>query len=494
MVKIIHTDPKTQRKHVRIRLEIFTVLVVAVLATVLFLSFANVYTGNSLNSAQSTLVTETGKVSTLNNTVSSLNSTLNSYSVKMGSFAANVSVQAQKIQKLTAELQVLQGNNSDLSANNSALKGLIAQLQANSFNDAFSIQALQSTISRLDSINSALKVNNNSYNKLLENYMPENFFSLKLPTSFNTTTPLSFINYSMLSATAYNGSYVLAVGSNGTMPIAGLYNSSSNNAGFYFKNNIIGLTLESQYKNCGFSAVASNGNEFLIAAICKPNSSTFNAQYFIYNNGNFANVTSSINTGKDFVPMAMSYNGNSYLIVGYYPFNKTWLNTSKASGLFSYSASNGLKNLTGIIPANTFSNKIFSSVTWDGSQYAILTLGNNDTVYNGAFSGANITMYDPVNSSFTTQYNLSGEVIVNYGNGGIVWDGANFLIANAVSGGFITGIFNPTFKRYIEINNTVGVPGQGLAWNGYELFIPGLGSNGISPFLYVYNNSPWKPV
>ena len=108
MVKIIHTDPKTQRKHVRIRLEIFTVLVVAVLATVLFLSFANVYTGNSLNSAQSTLVTETGKVSTLNNTVSSLNSTLNSYSVKMGSFAANVSVQVQKIQKLTAELQVLQ--------------------------------------------------------------------------------------------------------------------------------------------------------------------------------------------------------------------------------------------------------------------------------------------------------------------------------------------------------------------------------------------------
>ena len=162
MVKLIHTDPLTKRKHVKIRLEIFAVLVVAVLAVVMSLSFTNMSYGNSLSSSQSNLAIEAGKVSTLATTASS--------------FAANVSVQAQKIVGLTTELQLLQtdnsalkSNNSDLvdsnsalQINNSALENLIKSLQSTGLNYVFSIQTLKSTISKVDSINSALQVDNNS--------------------------------------------------------------------------------------------------------------------------------------------------------------------------------------------------------------------------------------------------------------------------------------------------------------------------------------------
>ena len=314
-----------------------------------------------------------------------------------------------------------------------------------------------------------------------------------LPSNFNISPNKPWQLYSMLNAVAYNGSNIIVVGgegdNNGTIPIAGLYNS--------FSNSFTNLPLGSQYNGCGLTAAASNGNQFLVAAICQPNSSAaFNSQYFIYDNGKFSNVSSSINTGKDFAPMSMSYDGSAYMIVGYYPFNGTLLTTSKASGLFSYSVLNGLKNLTNTIPKNMFSNKIFSSVTWDGSQYAIMTLDNNDTVYNGAVSDINLTMYNPASSAFSS-YSLPSTVQVNYGNGGIAWDGANFLVINAIPGGFTTGLFNQNTKEYTQLGNTVqgfsgvtgGVPGQGFVWNGYEFFIPGLGptGNGVSPFLYNYN-------
>ncbi len=71
------------------------------------------------------------------------------------------------------------------------------------------------------------------------------------------------------------------------------------------------------------------------------------------------------------------------------------------------------------------------------------------------------------------------------------WDGAKFLVVNAIEGGFTTGLLNPLTNEYTNVSDTYGnidgVPREGLAWNGYEFFIPGLAANGKYPFLYAYS-------
>ncbi len=502
MVKLIHTDPSTKKKHVRIRLEIFTVLVVAVLAVVIFLSFSSLTTGSSLGLAQNNLATETGKVSALNSTISNLNSSLQNDNVKISSFVTNVSTQANTIANLNAEIQALETNASNIliklkaaDAGNFNYQFLISSLESN-------ISGLNSNISKLNSVNSVLSVNNY---KILQYYIPTGSISLDnlLPTSFNITafTPSPWTEYAMINSVSWNGSTMFMVGGkssanfSGSPPIstAAVYNVALNK--------MTDLTSKlSAYNGYYLMAVASNGASDLIFGAYPANTSSgYHTALLQYSNGVFTNLTSTLPAGADFTPQDAVYQNGVYLITGYYSPKGS---TSVSPRLFSYSTTAGLKNIS--IPA-AFDGSVFLSLAYDGSQYGILDAnfsGSNvcALTYSCSWStltpsplNTNMVMYNPSANTFTS-YNIS---ISNWFNGGLAWDGANFFIASAIPSGFTTGLFNPSTNKYLPIRPPVheigGVPGQGLAWNGYEFFVPGLGpgGNGVSPFLYIFNNQPF---
>lgn len=400
----------------------------------------------------------------------------------MTSSNATIQADANEIASLQSELSAANSKVSSLSNDAAAISSINSSLQMYKSFYVSQISTISAQLTQIASLNSKVSNLNSTLYNLDANFVPTNFTNVGLPAVFNSSNPLSFLKYSILTTASWNGSNVLAVGGNFSgYPIAGLYNPISSKW--------VDLSQEIPYKNLVEAASTSGSGNFMIifSLVNKSLPSGYGVGMLEYANGKFTSLVSTLPKGADFVPLGMSYNGNSYLIVGYYPNSTTQEPVSSA--MFSYTPTGGLINIT--IPSNLSNDSAFFSAAWNGSEYGILDVNNNtpSATYHG--SSVNIVTYNPTTNTFSS-YNLSKtNKAVNWGNGGIAWDGAKFLVVNAIGGGFTTGFFDPITHDYTNITSTVnsigGVPTQGLAWTGYEFFIPGLSANGDSALLLKYS-------
>ncbi len=466
----------------------FLIIVIGLVASKYTFANGQVSSGNAVINTYKTVQNSlNNKVSTLVQSVKSLSSSLNATNNTLSNYKSEVVDLQGKLSAAEAEASSLQNGAAnyiaEIASLNSSLQAFnqTAQLYRlnNSYLLSYVIPHKNSLISSLSSTVSSL---NSTLYQLDNEFLPTTLANLTtFPSSFNTTNASSFTRYSILLSASWNGSDVLMTGGNFTgYPIVALYNPVSKN--------LIDLSSELySYKPWVVVSSVAGPDDFMIAyATPSNNTSTgYKTGLIEYINGKFVNLTSAL-SGSDFIPSGMAYDGVSYLIAGYYPNTTTQGPVSAA--LFSYSQKSGLISLTSYI-SNISHNNAFLSVAWDGSEYGILEANNNAPTslsYHG--SSASVVLYNPANNSFKLD-NLTG--LSNWGNGGIAWDGAKFLVVNAIGGGFTTSLFNPITNNYTNIYNTSGniggVPGEGLAWNGYEFFIPGLAANGKNAFLYTYS-------
>ena len=468
--------------HIKHHYAATTLAVVFLVAMVALVASKYQFANNQVSSTTGVLSTYQNAQNALSNKASTLAQNVSTLSSKLTSSNATIQADANEIASLQSELSAAESKVSSLSTDAAAISSMNASLQMYKSFYASQISTISAQLTQIASLNSVASNLNSTLHNLDANFVPTNFTNVGLPAVFNTSSPQAFLKYSILTTASWNGSYVLAVGGNfSDYPIAGLYNPISSKW--------IDLSQEIPYKELTEAASASGAGNFMIAfsLVNKSLPSGYGVGMLEYSNGKFINLASTLPKRADFVPLGMSYNGKSYLIVGYYPNTATQEPVSAA--MFSYTPSGGLVNLT--IPSNLSSGSAFFSAAWNGSEYGILDVNNNTPAATYHGSSVNIVMYNPTSNTFSS-YNISNtNNAVNWGNGGIAWDGAKFLVINAIEGGFTTGFFDPITHTYTNITSTVstlgGVPTQGLAWTGYEFFIPGLSANGESAFLFKYS-------
>ncbi|MCL5009910.1 MAG: hypothetical protein M1433_02970 [Candidatus Parvarchaeota archaeon] len=122
---LIRRDPKS-RRHLRIRIELFSVLAVVAIAVVLFLVNVNSNLNGTLGSANSKITTESGTVGLLNQSVQNLTNTLNA---KISAFSVNTSKDSQLISTLENQISSFKVNMSSLVSNYAFLQSSYKSLQ-----------------------------------------------------------------------------------------------------------------------------------------------------------------------------------------------------------------------------------------------------------------------------------------------------------------------------------------------------------------------------
>ena len=409
-------------------------------------------------------------IASLQSQINNLSSQLNNANAKESTFQKEASSTATNISTYQGTINLLKSEYGNLTglytsalntiaAKDAAIGGLsgtISSLKLNISNMNTTINSMNNMINSLNQNLSSLK---NEY--YLTDFVPNNLKDLSSSFTGNISSVGS------LNSVSWNGSY-LFIGGGATSagkPIAGLYNPSSKT----FKN--VNLTF-SKYTEYNITSSASNGSVFMMT-VTHSQAHSYNTTLLNYSNNNVMNITSRNKSafGTDFIPTGMAYGDGEYLIVGYYPHSKR-----STIGLFSYLISNkSVINLTSKVPTK---NGEFLGVSYNGSQFAIL--------YTHPKKPTNvIVMYNSVARSFRT-YDLYGTTASQ--NGGIAWDGANFLVVTATgpsTSEFTSGLFNPITHLYSQINSTLTGTPNGAAWNGTSFFICGFSSN--SPLLYAYN-------
>ena len=481
--------------HIKHHYAATTLAVVFLVAMVVLVASKYQFANNQVSSTNSVLSTYQNAQNALSNKASTLAQSVSTLSSKLTSSNATIQTDANEIASLQSELSAAESKVSSLSTDAAAIASMNSSLQMYKSFYTSQISTISAQLTQIASLNSKIS----QLSVLINHFTPLLLTNLDniLPASFNTTGASSWTKYSMLNSVSYNGSDLFMIGGKNNSAaetptsIGALYNPSSNKFTDL-------SSLFSAYPDIYLMATASNGGTYLIAAATPAKSpSGFHADLLMYNNGAVSNLTSALPSGSDFFPEGMAYGNGTYLITGFYQSSGS---TNFSPVLFAYSTAKGLTNLTSEIPSS-LKDTVFLSVAYDGSDYGILDVnfsGGNvcAALYNCSWNknnpspnNVNIVMYNPLAKTFTTyKQNLS-----NWFNGGISWDGAKFLVVNAVPGGFTTGMFSPDTFNYTPIinaaNESPGVPGQGIAWNGYEFFIPGLGpnGNGQSPFLFSYS-------
>lgn len=123
-----HRDPKS-KKHLRIRVELFSVLVIVGMAAVFILVNANAGLSSTLGSVSSKVAAETGTVGLLNQSVQNLTTTLNTQNAKISSFVTKASQSNQEISTLENEVAAYKKNDSSLLSSYAFLKSSFNSLQ-----------------------------------------------------------------------------------------------------------------------------------------------------------------------------------------------------------------------------------------------------------------------------------------------------------------------------------------------------------------------------
>ncbi len=431
-------------------------------------------------------------IASLQSQINNLSSQLNNANAKEATFQKEASSKATNISTYQGTINLLKSEYGNLtglytsalntiSAKDAAIGGLsgtISNLKLNISNMNTTINSMNSSINSLDQNLSVLKSKYDNLTKTyyLTDFVPNKFTNLS--SSFNG----DISKVGSLNSVSWNGSYLFIGGgaTSASKPIAGLYNPQSNK--------FINITPDfSKYVGYNITSSASNGSIFMMT-VTDPSPPSYNTTLLEYSNSKPVNVTSRNNSafGTDFIPTGMAYGDGEYLIVGYFPPSKT-----STTGLFSYLISNkSVINLTSKVPTK---NGEFLGVSYNGSQFAILYAPPTSPTSTNA-----LVMYNSATKGFNN-YTLSGTTAGQ--NGGIAWDGANFLVvitnANAKpkppTPKFTSGLFNPITHLYSQINSTLMGTPNSAAWNGTSFFICGFlsstgpGPSSNSPLLYAYN-------
>ncbi len=415
-------------------------------------------------------------IASLQGQINNLSSQLNNANAKEATFQKEASSKATNISTYQGTINLLKSEYGNLtglytsaldtiSAKDAAIGGLsgtISNLKLNISNMNTTIKSLNNTINSLNQNLSSLK---DEY--YLTDFVPNHLNNLSSPFKGKISS------VGLLNSVSWNGSYLFIGGgaTSASKPIAGLYNSQSNK--------FINIAPDfSKYVGYNITSSASNGSIFMMTITDPPPppSISYNTTLLEYSNSKLVNATSRNKSafGTDFIPTGMAYGDGEYLIVGYFPPSKT-----STTGLFSYLISNkSVINLTSKVPTK---NGEFLGVSYNGSQFAILYAPSTPPASTNA-----LVMYNPATKGFN-DYTLSATTAGQ--NGGIAWDGANFLVVTANTGHgtpeFTSGLFNPITHLYSQINSTLTGTPNGAAWNGTSFFICGFSSN--SPLLYAYN-------
>ncbi|MDA8142835.1 MAG: hypothetical protein M0T81_02490 [Thermoplasmatales archaeon] len=307
-----------------------------------------------------------------------------------------------------------------------------------------------------------------------------------IPSDFTTNSPSPYLDYSMITGSAWDGSAFLLVGgkdftSSTANPVMAIYYPS--------QSQLIDLTSlfqQNGMSNWGLLSAAWNGTAFIIAAFYYNSSSptTITFELAAYDPGtnmitNLSHLISKSSLDWGVAAIASNGMGATYIAANYIPSVET--DATPQLGVLN---GNTFTNVSSYLPS-FMQGHLLIGITYAGNSYYLASTQNLTPTSSDGFGSVMLNSFSPATYDFTQLFYTG---IQNYyTNGGITWDGTGILIDSAIPGTYTLALYQPQIHAVSTLNTDIsslnGVPEQ-LSWDGSQFLIVGLNdATGYTPLL-----------